>query len=109
MQLELTPDQINATLDAEVILSAWNPTECELGELEWNYYPESVAGIGDTIADFVELHGKADDEFNLSSRLDVTATAYRWNDVQSAKGKRRGDLTVVDFGDRRAAIFTGEV
>jgi hypothetical protein len=108
MQIEITNDQITKTLDAEVMISDWNRDECELGEDSWNYRESKVSGVNDTIAEFVAANGEPSETVALD-RIQPGLLGYRWESVQSAPGKRRGDLTVVDFGNVRTAIFDGEI
>ena len=65
--------------------------------------PDEVVETRQTLADFIRDRGKP-----TSSEKYSFATIYIWENQQSCKGKRRGDLYVVDFGDLRAAYFSGE-
>lgn len=63
---------------------------------------DKVTETRDSIADFTARWGKPT-EINCGDFL-----VYGWDRVQTAPGKVRGDLRVMDFGDARAAHFSGE-
>jgi len=74
---------------------------------------EQVVDCSDTIdAFFVEqgTYRKRDGTRSRKLHQNDTCygTIYEWRDVQARKGLRRGNLYVMDFGDRRAAYFDGE-
>lgn len=64
---------------------------------------EQVAQTRDTVANFAEMWGKPHEIENYSF-----GALLIWHDLQARKGARRGDLYVMDFGDARAAYFSGE-
>lgn len=64
---------------------------------------EQVAQTRDTVADFIEKWGQPADTQEYSF-----GTLLIWNDLQTRKGARRGDLYVMDFGEARAAYFSGQ-
>jgi hypothetical protein len=86
----------------------------EIGGLEVE--PDQVADVSDSIDDFFKntpsrrlKDGSPDKHWHLTKYATFFGGAlYYWEDVQAAKGLRRGDLYVMDFGDRRAAYFTGQ-
>lgn len=68
--------------------------------------PEEVAITRDTMEDFVDRRLRGGPPETIQTQF---GTLLRWESVQQAKGKRRGDLLVIDFGNLRAAHFDGEV
>jgi len=64
---------------------------------------DDVTATTETLADFIKSRGTPANIEKYSF-----ATLYIWENQQARKGARRGDLYVVDFGDRRAAYFSGE-
>lgn len=64
--------------------------------------PEKVVETRESVEDFVRRWGRP------TETLCGEHTVYSWKRVQTAPGKARGDLDVVDFGDARAVYFSGE-
>jgi hypothetical protein len=65
---------------------------------------EEVVSTHDTLADFTAKWGLLYDVEEYSfGKLRL------WHGIQVRKGACRGDLMIMDFGDVRAAYFTGEV
>lgn len=69
----------------------------------------------DTVENFFEAQGRRLDRRTgqrpaVPHELNTTicGDVYKWEDVQTRKGARRGALYVMDFGDARAAFFGGE-
>jgi len=63
---------------------------------------DEVTETRDAISDFQARWGKPREEQSAGH------TVYCWDRVQTRRGAVRGDLRVVDFGDARAAHFSGE-
>lgn len=62
-----------------------------------------VTQTRDTVASFIEKWGAPHEtEVSRFGKLLI------WNDLQTRKGARRGNLYVMDFGNARAAYFGGE-
>jgi hypothetical protein len=81
----------------------------------YGYYvePDDVADTGDTLDAYFDANGTMMKRDGTPSRklheiATPVGTVYVWLGLQQRKGLRRGDLYVMDFGDRRAAYFTGE-
>jgi hypothetical protein len=73
-----------------------------------------VVETRDTLEDFFTAQGRRLDRkgerpavpFEQNDTL--LGPVFKWDDVQTRKGARRGTLYVMDFGDARAAYFDGE-
>lgn len=75
-----------------------------------------VAVTTDTLDDFFDKQGRqlnrrTGDRPSIPYELNKTllGDVYKWENVQSRKGCRRGTLYVMDMGDFRACYFDGEV
>ena len=66
--------------------------------------PEQAVETHETVEDHERSRGRAADRTKDTSH----GTPLVWTDVQMAKGRRRGDMFLMDFGTVRAAFFTGE-
>lgn len=98
-------------LDEKQIIDFCNATSQynshEFGdETSWICEPDEVALTRDTLENFKDglAHGEPDEILETP-----VGELFIWFNRQSAKGCQRGDLFVMDFGDARAAYFTGEV
>lgn len=75
---------------------------------------EAVAETRETIEDFFNARGSRLTRFGtkpetpLEKKQTIVGTLWVWTNQQSRIGARRGDLYVMDFGDARAAYFSGE-
>lgn len=63
---------------------------------------DKIAETAETVADFAARWGRE----ALVSEV-VCGKLHAWEGVQVAKGARRGDLFVMNFGAARAVYFTG--
>lgn len=68
--------------------------------------PDEVAMTRDTVQGFKDGLGNGEPDEILKT---PAGELLIWFNLQSAKGCRRGDLFVIDYGDARAAYFDGEV
>ena len=73
-------------------------------EISWVCEPDEVQETRETIADFIEARTGEHEIYKTE-----VGNLYVWEDQQSRKGKRRGNLFVLDAGDRRYCYFDGEV
>lgn len=64
---------------------------------------DEVVQTRDTVDDFTKQWGKPHDSEEYTG-----GTLMIWNKLQTRKGAQRGDLYVMDFGDARAAYFSGQ-
>ena len=63
-----------------------------------------VSATDTTLADFVAKWGPAEDAIPCDNGVLI----HLWNGLQVAKGKRRGDLYVVEVADGSLHHFSGE-
>jgi len=76
---------------------------------------EQVVTTGETLENFFEAKGRRlnrrgdHPEVPFEKNETLCGDIYKWDDVQSHKGARRGTLYVMDFDAARAAYFDGEV
>lgn len=64
---------------------------------------DDVAETRDTVDGFIQNWGEPHQRL-----VTPHGELLVWENLQAAKGCRRGDAFVMDFGDARAAYFTGE-
>ncbi len=75
---------------------------------------EKIVETRDTVEDFFSANGRKltrqgkRPEVPYEQNTTLVGIVYQWDDVQARKGAQRGTLYVMDFGDARAAFFTGE-
>ena len=82
--------------------SVWNG---EYGdEVSWACEPEDVIRTAETIDDFKSARSGTPDEYETPK-----GTLYVWENQQARKGKRRGNVFLLDGGDFRFTYFDGEV
>lgn len=67
--------------------------------------PDEVAQTRNTVQDFKEGLGNGEPDEILKT---PAGELLVWYDRQSAKGCKKGDLFVMDYGESRAAYFDGE-
>ena len=61
----------------------------------------------ETVQNFIDRWGEPNVEEWDSDELGEVKV-YTWSEVQVTKGKARGDLLVMDFGETRLSYFGGE-
>ena len=75
---------------------------------------ESVVETMDTVENFFETNGRKLNRNGTRPSIPfeqndtLLGPVFKWDDVQSRKGARRGTLYVMDFGCARAVFFDGE-
>ena len=62
-----------------------------------------VAETGEPIDNFTTRWGQPDNAEEVDGQM-----VFEWLNIQTAKGRARGDLYLTDCGDRRLAYFSGE-
>jgi len=76
---------------------------------------EEVVETRDTVDNFFTSNGRKLNrkgerpEVPYEQNQTLLGAVFQWDNIQSRKGARRGTLYVMDFGDARATLFTGEV
>ena len=81
------------TLTDDQVLDAFEAIGC-VADMDW------VEFTRDTLADFTA----ARENYSQRGTLEQKDNALVMKDVQAAKGDRRGDLFVIDFGAARAFV-----
>lgn len=64
--------------------------------------PDDVASTAETVDDFIKVWGEPHERLQTP-----VGDLLIWKGIQTAKGRRRGDSFVMDFGSARASYFTG--
>jgi len=83
--------------------SVWNSGEYG-DDVSWACEPEDVVRTAETIDDFKSARSGTADEYDTPK-----GTLYVWENQQSSKGKRRGNIYLLDGIDFRFTYFDGEV
>lgn len=83
----------------------WNSADDENAP-EWASLcePADVVETFETLEYHETSRGRKADEVKTSS----AGTLYVWRSVQMARGRRRGEMFLMDFGYARGAFFTGD-
>jgi len=83
--------------------SQWNCNKFGI-ETAWVCEPAEVVDTRETIADFIKARGSDYDLYQTE-----VGNLYVWENQQTRKGKRRGNLFLMDAGEIRFSYFDGEV
>jgi len=75
---------------------------------------EQVVETRDTVENFFSANGRKLNrngqrpEVPYEQNQTLLGVVFQWENIQVRKGAQRGTMYVMDFGDARAAYFTGE-
>lgn len=104
-------DQFRLALAAE---SNYLVTDVNALDIDEIILDSDIVETRETVEDFFSANGR-----KLSRRdgkptgeellKTIVGDLFKWSGVQSRRGKRRGNLFVMDFGDVRACYFDGEI
>ena len=83
--------------------SEWNCNEFG-NETGWVCEPDDVVQTRDTLEDFKAARSGTAEEYETPIGI-----LYVWENQQSRKGARRGDVFLVDAGEFRLSYFCGQV
>jgi len=92
------------------ITTYWNTGDAEaLSSTDINIIdslcePEDVATTSESVGEFIKTWGRPHQRVNTDK-----GELLVWENIQTAKGRRRGDGFVVQFSGGCCAFFTGEV
>lgn len=108
---QLQRDQFRLALAAD---NSYSVERIDDLDIDQEIEDSQVVETRDTLDQFFSQHGRKlgrRDGKPTGQELcrTIAGDLYKWEDVQSRPGKRRGTLFVMDFGDARACYFDGEV
>lgn len=85
--------------------AVWNCEDIDKfgDEISWACEPDDVVETRDTLENYFDARDAKPIEYQTP-----IGVLYVWTNIQTRKGRRRGDLFLMDGGEKRLSYFSGE-